>query len=80
MQRAGCQLHFELTRMAVMGILGVIPCLRRFYCLVRDAGRRELLYELHRARAELLKRAPQAPETARVDLVYNNLVRMWAEV
>ncbi len=48
--------------------------------LVRDAGRRELLYELHRARAELLKRAPQAPETARVDLVYSNLVRMWAEV
>lgn len=48
--------------------------------LVKDPARRELLYELNLAREKLLKTAPDAEETARVDLAYVNLVRMWAEV
>jgi PKHD-type hydroxylase len=48
--------------------------------LVRDPARRELLFELNQAREQLLRRAPQAQETAQVNHVYNNLVRMWGEM
>ncbi|MHB1566802.1 MAG: Fe2+-dependent dioxygenase [Acidiferrobacter sp.] len=48
--------------------------------LVRDPARRELLYELHQAREALLARAPDAPETARVNSAYINLVRMWSDL
>lgn len=48
--------------------------------LVRDAARRELLYELHQARDKLLRQLPDAEETRHVDTAYVNLVRMWAEV
>lgn len=48
--------------------------------MVRDPARRELLYELHQAREKLLREAPGADETSRVDTVYVNLIRMWAEV
>ncbi len=48
--------------------------------LVRDAAKRELLYELHQAREKLLQQLPDAEETRHVDTAYVNLVRMWAEV
>ena len=48
--------------------------------LVRDPARRELLYELNRARERLLRRAPDAAETVAVNHVYNNLLRMWGEL
>jgi PKHD-type hydroxylase len=48
--------------------------------LVRDAGKRELLYELNVAREKLLQTLPEAEETARVNTAYVNLVRMWAEL
>lgn len=48
--------------------------------VVRDAARRELLYELHQARETLLRDRPDAPETAQVSNTYVNLVRMWSEV
>lgn len=47
--------------------------------LVRDPGRRELLYELDMARHALMNATPDAQVTAHVDNVYANLVRMWAE-
>ncbi len=37
MQEAGCQLHFELTELAVMGFLRVIPLLAKFWRLVAQA-------------------------------------------
>jgi PKHD-type hydroxylase len=46
--------------------------------LVRDAQRREILYELSRARDKMLIHAPHAPETAHVDTAYVNLIRLWA--
>ncbi len=39
MEQAGCDLLYPLTRLAVMGLLPVIPLLWRFYRLVRQAGR-----------------------------------------
>ena len=37
MERQGCQLLFQLTTMAVMGIFQVIPLIARFYRLVQQA-------------------------------------------
>lgn len=48
--------------------------------LVRDPARRELLYELHQVRERLLKEMPEHADTARVNAVYVNLVRMWSEL
>jgi len=39
MRRAGCSLLFELTELAVMGFLRVLPLIRRFYGLVAEAER-----------------------------------------
>jgi PKHD-type hydroxylase len=48
--------------------------------LVRDAGQRELLFELDQAREHLLRQAPDDEHSKRVDRSYANLLRMWAEV
>ncbi len=47
---------------------------------VRDAARRELLYELDLAREHLLASAPDADTTKYVDRSYANLLRMWGDV
>ncbi len=46
---------------------------------VRDAARRELLYELDQAREHLLHTDPDADTTKYVDRSYANLLRMWAD-
>ena len=46
---------------------------------VREADRRELLYEIGLARDALMRGAPDAEETRRIDRAYVNLMRMWAE-
>lgn len=48
--------------------------------MVRDPARRELLFELGRAREELLREAGGSEATALVDRSYANLVRMWCDV
>lgn len=48
--------------------------------MVRDAARRELLFELDQARAVLLKAAPDAVHSKQVDRAYVNLLRMWSDV
>lgn len=48
--------------------------------MVRDPVKRELLYNLHQAREDLLKNHPTAEATERVSNSYVNLVRMWSEV
>ena len=48
--------------------------------MIRDAAKRELLFQLNAARETLLKNAPEADETKKVDISYANLFRMWAEV
>lgn len=47
---------------------------------VRDAARRELLYELDQSRQQLLRSDPESDVTKNVDRAYVNLLRMWAEV
>ena len=46
---------------------------------VREAERRALLFDLWRAREELLATAPEEEATKRVDVSYVNLLRMWAD-
>ena len=48
--------------------------------LVRDPAKRELLHGLNEARETMLKSAPEAAETAKVDAAYMNLVRMWGDI
>jgi len=48
--------------------------------MVRDAQKRELLYELHQARDALLSEKPESPVTKQVDHSYVNLVRMWSDI
>lgn len=47
---------------------------------VRDAARRELLFELDQAREHYLRTDPDAETTKFVDRSYSNLLRMWGEV
>ena len=47
---------------------------------VRDAAKRELLYELDQSREHLLRTDPESDVTKNVDRSYVNLLRMWAEV
>ena len=47
---------------------------------VRDAARRELLFELDQAREHLLRSEPDSDVTKNIDRSYVNLLRMWAEV
>jgi PKHD-type hydroxylase len=47
---------------------------------VRDAARRELLYELNQSREALLRREPDSDLSKNIDRSYVNLLRMWAEV
>ena len=47
---------------------------------VRDAARRELLYELDQSRQQLLRSDPESDLSKNIDRSYVNLLRMWAEV
>jgi PKHD-type hydroxylase len=48
--------------------------------LVRDPARRELLYELNQVRERMLEASPETEDTAHINAVYVNLVRMWSEL
>jgi len=48
--------------------------------MVRDAAKRELLFELGSAREKLLRDNAESDETKKVDISYVNLVRMWSEI
>lgn len=48
--------------------------------MIRDASRRELLYELNLARESLMREQPNSEITNQVDHSYVNLVRMWSEL
>lgn len=51
MQAAGCDIHFQLTDMAVMGILPIIPLLGKFIRLMKQADR---YFQEHRPDAVVL--------------------------
>jgi PKHD-type hydroxylase len=48
--------------------------------MVRNPGKRELLYELAQARNTLMNNDPDSPTTRQVDHSYVNLIRMWSEI
>ncbi len=48
--------------------------------MVRDASKRELLFELDQARSALWQQNSEDPTTQKVDRSYVNLVRRWSEV
>lgn len=48
--------------------------------MIRDAAKRELLFDMGSARQTLLEEQPEAETTKKIDISYANLVRMWAEV
>ncbi|MFW2373519.1 MAG: Fe2+-dependent dioxygenase [Gammaproteobacteria bacterium] len=48
--------------------------------MIRDPAKRELLFELHKARESLQKKYPDDDEIVKIDHSYINLVRMWAEI
>lgn len=47
---------------------------------IRAPEKRALLYDLWQSRESLLSSQPGAKDTQRIDHIYANLVRMWAEV
>ncbi|NOX09255.1 MAG: Fe2+-dependent dioxygenase [Gammaproteobacteria bacterium] len=48
--------------------------------MIRDPAQREILYELGIVREKMLREDPDSEETARIDISYVNLLRMWSEV
>jgi len=48
--------------------------------LVRDAEKRELLFNLHKTRETLQAKYPDDEEVVKIDHTYINLMRMWAEI
>ena len=48
--------------------------------MIREPEKRELLYELSKARNKLLEENHESPTAKQVDHTYVNLVRMWSEI
>lgn len=48
--------------------------------VIRDAEKRELLFNLHKTRETLQKKYPDDNEVVKIDHTYINLMRMWAEI
>jgi len=48
--------------------------------MVRDAEKRDLLFNLHKAREALQKKYPNDAEVVKIDHTYINLMRMWTEI
>lgn len=48
--------------------------------MIRQAERRELLFELNQARETLMREQPDSKITHQVDHSYVNLIRMWSEL
>lgn len=57
-----------------------IACVLWAQSLIRDAHQREILTDLHDARAALTLSAGEAKVTQLVDQAYMNLVRLWSDV
>jgi PKHD-type hydroxylase len=57
-----------------------LVCLAWIQSYVKDAHKRELLFELNRAREALMKEQPESRTTGYVDKSYSNLLRMWSEL
>ena len=82
MEEAGCDLHFSLTNLAVMGIWAVIPLLMQFRRLVLQAGR---YFEEHHPDAVVLVDFPgfnwwiaRKAKAAGIPVFYYMPPQLWA--
>jgi len=57
-----------------------LVCVLWVQSMVRDANQRDLLHDLDEARQALVQSTPNAKVTQRIDHVYSNLLRLWADV
>jgi len=57
-----------------------LVCVTWAQSMIRDANKREILYELYQAKEKMLKENPLAEETQHVDVTYTKLVQLWADV
>lgn len=81
MRDAGCQLHFELTELAVMGFLRVVPLLAKFRRLVKQA---EAYFDTHPPDAVVLVDFPgfnwwiaRAAKTRGIPVYYYLPPQLW---
>ena len=56
-----------------------IVCVTWAQSMIQDPNKRELLYELWKARDKLLRENPKSEEAQGVDVSYIKLVQMWAD-
>ena len=82
MEEAGCDLHYPLTNLAVMGIWAVIPLLKQFCRLVFRAGR---YFKEHRPDAVVLVDFPgfnwwiaRKAKAAGIPVFYYMPPQLWA--
>jgi len=57
-----------------------LVCVTWAQSMVREANKREILYELYQAKEKLLKENPQSEEARHVDVTYTKLIQLWADV
>jgi len=57
-----------------------LVCVTWAQSMIRDANKREILYELYQAKEKMLQDHPLAEETQHVDVTYTKLVQLWADV
>ena len=56
-----------------------LVCVTWAQSMIQDTNKREILYNLWKAREVMLKNKPQSKETQEVDVSYIKLVQMWAD-
>ncbi|MDC0273473.1 MAG: lipid-A-disaccharide synthase [Planctomycetaceae bacterium] len=82
MREAGCDLHFQLTDMAVMGLFAVLPLLRKFFKLADQA---EQYFQTHKPDAVILVDFPgfnwsiaKRAKAAGIPVYYFSPPQIWA--
>jgi PKHD-type hydroxylase len=57
-----------------------LVCVTWAQSMVREANKREILFELYQAKESLLKSQAQSEEAKHVDVTYTKLIQLWADV
>lgn len=82
MKQAGCDVQFQLTDMAVMGFMAVLPLLRKFFALAKQA---EIYFQTHKPDAVILVDFPgfnwaiaKRAKAAGIPVYYFSPPQIWA--
>ncbi len=57
-----------------------LVCVTWAQSMVREANKREILFELYQAKETLLRENPLSEEARHVDITYTKLIQLWADV